>query len=75
MYRLCAMLEGLTVIAPVESLNFLIQTYAEAPYSPRSRALTALRPHANHQAVSELLVESLWDCESEAREMPALPCR
>ena len=70
MYRLCAMVEGLTVIAAAESLPFLIQTYEQVPYSlARSRALTALRPHANHQAVSELLVESLWDCESEAREI------
>jgi hypothetical protein len=70
MYRLCAMLEGLTVIAATESLPFLIQAYAEAPYSlARVRALTALRPHANHDAASELLVESLWDCESEAREI------
>ena len=60
----------MTVIAAVESLPFLIQTYEQVPYSlARSRALTALRPHANHQAVSELLVESLWDCESEAREI------
>lgn len=70
MYRLCAMVEGLTVIAAVESLPFLIHTYEQVPYSlARSRALTALRPHANHQAVSVLLVESLWDCESEAREI------
>jgi hypothetical protein len=70
MYRLCAMLEGLTVIGAAESLPFLIQAYAEAPYSlARSRALIALRPHAKEQAVAELLVESLWDCESEAREI------
>ena len=70
MYRLCAMLEGLTVIGAAESLPFLIQAYAEAPYSlARSRALIALRPHANEQAVADLLVESLWDCESEAREI------
>jgi len=70
MYRLCATLEGLTVIGAAESLPFVIQAYAEAPYSlARSRALTALRPHANHEIVSELLVESLWDCESETREI------
>jgi hypothetical protein len=54
MYRLCAMLEGLTVIGAAESLPFLIQAYAQAPYSlARSRALIALRPHANVQAVAE----------------------
>ena len=57
-------------IGAAESLPFLIQAYAEAPYSlARSRALIALRPHANEQVVAELLVESLWDCESEAREI------
>ena len=70
MYRLCAVLEGLTVIGAAESLPFLIQAYAEAPYSlARSRALIALRPHANDQAVAPLFVESLWDCEAEAREI------
>jgi len=70
MYRLCAMLEGLSVIAAAESIPFLIQAYAEAPYSlARTRALRALRPHASQQGVSELLVESLWDCESEARHI------
>lgn len=64
------LLEGLTVIGAAESLPLVIQAYAEAPYSlARSRALTALRPHANHEVVSELLVESLWDCEPEAREI------
>lgn len=70
MYRLCAMLEGLTVIGAAESLPFLIQAYADSPYSlARSRALTALRPHANDHAVAPLFVESLWDCEAEAREI------
>jgi hypothetical protein len=47
-----------------------MHAYAEAPYSlARSRALVAIRPHANHQSVPALLVESLWDCESEAREI------
>lgn len=70
MYRLCAMLEGLRVVRADESLPFLIQAYAKAPYShARRRALIALRPHAKDQAVAKLFVESLWDCESESRKI------
>lgn len=67
MYRLCSMLEGLARIGD-ESLPLRIQAYAQAPYSlARSRALVALRPHAQSDAVAEILIEALWDCQSEAR--------
>jgi hypothetical protein len=70
MYRLCATIEGVAVIGSAESLPFLCKVYAEAPYSfARRRAVTALRLHASHGAVQELMVESLWDCEAESREL------
>jgi hypothetical protein len=70
MYRLCATIEGLAVIGAAESLPFLCKAYAEARYSfARRRAIKALGPHASHEAVQELMVESLWDCEAESREL------
>jgi hypothetical protein len=70
MYRLCSMLEGLSVIGATESMPFLCRAYAEAPYSlARGRALTALRPYAEHNAARELMVEALWDCEAESRKL------
>lgn len=70
MYRLCSMIEALSVIGTADSLSFLCQAYADAPYSfARRRAVSALCPFASHAAVQELMVESLWDCESESREL------
>lgn len=69
MYRLCSTIDGLAIIGAAESLPFLCQAYAEAPYSfARRRAVMALCPHASHETVQEFLVESLWDCEAESRE-------
>jgi hypothetical protein len=53
MYRLCSMLEGLTLIGAPESVPFLGKAYAEAPYShARRRALVALVAHPSHDGVS-----------------------
>jgi hypothetical protein len=70
MYRLCSMIEGLAVIGAAESVPFLCCAYAEAPYSfARGRALTALSQYAEHDAVRDLMVEALWDCEADARRL------
>lgn len=51
-----------------ESLPLICAAYAEAPYSfARPRAVVALCPHAGHEVVQELMVESPWDCEAESR--------
>lgn len=69
MYRLCATIEALANIGAADSLSFLCEAYAEATYSfARRRAVSALCPYASHEAVQELMVESLWDCEAESRE-------
>lgn len=67
MYRLCAVLEGLGVIGDPRSVPLLCQAYAEAPYSfARRTALEAVLQH-RLESVTEVLVESLWDCESASR--------
>jgi hypothetical protein len=70
MYRLCSIIEAVAIIGAAESLPFLCQVYAEAPYSlARRRAVLALCPHAGRETIQELMVESLWDCELESREL------
>jgi hypothetical protein len=70
MYRLCSVIDGLATIGAVESVPFLSDVYSAAPYSfARRRTVKALVPHAARGPVQELLVESLWDCESESREL------
>jgi hypothetical protein len=73
MYRLCSMIEGLGVIGAPESLPFLRVAYEQAPYSfARRRALECLRVFSEQNAVRDLVLESLWDCEPESR---ALACQ
>jgi len=70
MYRLCSAVEALAVFGAIESLPFLAEVYSEAPYSQaRRRAATALLPHATHDIARDLILEALWDCEAESREL------
>jgi hypothetical protein len=70
MHRLCSVIDGLATICAVESVPFLSDVYGAAPYSfARTRTVKALVPHATRGPVQDLLVESLWDCESESREL------
>jgi hypothetical protein len=70
MYRLCSAVEALAVVGAIESLSFLAQVYSEVPYSQaRRRAATALLPHATDDIARDLIVEALWDCEAESREL------
>jgi hypothetical protein len=69
MYRLCSVVDALAAVGAVESLPFLSEVYSEAPYSyARRRVVKALVPHAAHDVARDLIVEALWDCETESRE-------
>jgi hypothetical protein len=69
-YRLCSVVDALAAVGAVESLPFLSEVYFEAPYSyARRRVVKALVPHAAHAVARDLIVEALWDCEAEAREL------
>jgi hypothetical protein len=67
MYRLCAVLQGLGVIGDPASVPLLCRAYAEAPYSFARRIALEAVMHYRSENVTELLVESLWDCESASR--------
>jgi hypothetical protein len=70
MYRVCSVVDALATIGAVESLPFLTQVYSSAPYSfARQRVVRALLPHAANGVAYELILEALWDCEPEAREL------
>ncbi|MEM6958557.1 MAG: hypothetical protein AAF645_22935 [Myxococcota bacterium] len=68
-YRVCSMIEALTRIADPASSGLLVRTFEQIPYAwARPRILRALRACGAHE-LPALARESLWDCESEAREV------
>jgi hypothetical protein len=67
MYRLCSVLEGLGVIGDPASVPLLCRAYAEAPYSFARRAALGAALQHRVESVTEVLVESLWDCEAASR--------
>jgi hypothetical protein len=70
MYRLCSVVDALSVAGPEESLAFLSEVYTEAPYSyARRRVVSAMTKCASSPTVNGFLAEALWDCESESREL------
>ena len=71
MYRLCSVVDALGTVGAIESVPFVATVYAaEAPYSyARRRAVTALAHHQGCPTADSLLLEALWDCEPESREI------
>lgn len=68
MYRLCAILAALEVIADPASIPLLCAVVHAAPYSyARWKALDALVPHLQHPAVDAIFTDALWDSETMAR--------
>ena len=68
MYRLCAVLEALEVVADPASIALLCAVVHDAPYSyARWKALAALVPHVERAEVDAVLTDALWDSEAEAR--------
>ncbi|NOY94738.1 MAG: hypothetical protein GXP55_26470 [Deltaproteobacteria bacterium] len=70
-FRACSMVDALTVIADSRSAEVLVQTFERLGYSrARPRVLRALE-RCCPEAVANLAIEALWDCESEARRRGA----
>lgn len=68
MYRLCSILEALTTVGSVRSLNVLCAAYEGAPYSwARQRALEGLARLPGETSAQAAMHEALWDCEEESR--------
>jgi hypothetical protein len=72
-YRLCSVVDALAHIGDPRSLPLLIAVYEQTRYSyARRRAVRALTRHEQDDRAHDLLIEALWDCEPESRE---LACR
>jgi hypothetical protein len=73
MYRLCSIVDGLSIAGPDDSLPFLSQVYEHAPYSrARHRVVSAMSDCSLAGPARAFLTETLWDCEPKSRE---LACR
>jgi len=68
MYRLCAVLKALAVVADPASIALLCAVVHDAPYSyARRHALAALVPHVARPEVDAVLTDALWDSDLESR--------
>lgn len=73
MYRLCSIVDAICAAGPEISLPLLIEVYEHAPYAfARRRVVSAMGRCRFADATKPYLVEALWDCEPESRE---LACR
>ena len=70
MVRLSSMVEAIGVAGPDASVPFLIEAYERVPYSyARCRVVNAMSRCERFEGVERHLEESLWDCESESRQI------
>lgn len=70
MYRLCSILEALTNVGSPRSLELLRAAYEEVPYAlARRRAIEGLARLSGEVPAQAAMLEALWDCEAESREL------